>query len=206
MHETTHQTEARLEGALRSKQLHNLTRRPFTLAIRASLAFLAILTMAATPVLAQSATPIPKLDLNRLTGTWFELAHLPDKSEKDCVSNATVLYALGDKPGRLQVVATCLLKDGASNVRNKDARLADKMGDGKLKIPGFLPYFLAKKSWVVGAGAEYEWLLVGSPNHKTLRILSKTQTLPPATLSDLQSRAAAQGYPVAKLIQVPQTQ
>ena len=161
----------------------------------------------ATPLLAsaQAPTPVPKLDLNRLTGTWYELYHLPSKAEKKCVSDASVLYALGDKPGRIQIVFTCLLKDGASNVQNKDGRLADKAGDGKLKIPGFLPYFLAKKYWVLATGPDYEWALVGSPNHKSLSILSRSQTLPPATLSDIQSRAAAQGFPVARLIQVPQT-
>jgi apolipoprotein D and lipocalin family protein len=155
---------------------------------------------------AQAATAIPKLDLNRMAGTWFELYHLPNKAEKKCVSDATVLYALGDKAGRLQIVSTCLLQDSATNVRNMDARLADKSGDGKLKIPGFLPYFLAKKLWVFAAGPEYEWLLMGAPNHKTLWVLSKTETLPDGVMAGIQAKAAAEGFAVAKLVQIPRTQ
>ena len=159
-------------------------------------------SLAFSPLLkAQSATPVPHLDLNRLSGVWFEQAHLPDKAEKHCTRNATTLYALGDKPGRIQVVNTCLLKDGTSNVRNSSGRIADKSGDGKLKVPYY--FFFSKKYWVLGLGPNYEWALVGTPNHKTLAVLTKSTTPPPALITDIESRAAAQGFNVSKLLPVP---
>ena len=169
---------------------------------------LSAITLTAAPALAQSVTPLPQLDLNRLPGTWYEIAHLPTKSEAKCVSNPLVLYALDDKPSRLQIVFTCRRSDRSTDASNSTARYANKIkpgqvSDGRFKIPFFLPYFLAKKYWVLALADDNSWALVGTPNHKTMQILSKSQTLPAGTLSAIESRAAAQGYSVAKLIQLP---
>ena len=167
-------------------------------------------SLTAAPALAQHATPIPQLDLNRLTGTWFEIAHLASKSEAKCASDPTVLYALDDKPARLQIVFTCKRNDTSTDARNSTARSAVKLkpgqvADGRLKIPYFLPYFLATKYWILALTDDNSWIMVGTPNHKTLQILSKTTTLPAATLTDLQSLASAQGYAATKLAQLPAT-
>ena len=179
---------------------------------------LAALALTATTAQAQSATAIPVLDLNPLPGVWFEQAHLPAKSEKHCISSPTVVYALDDKPLRLQIVQTCKQKDTSTNISNAIARTAKKPKklkpgqvstapppDGKMKIPYFLPYFLATKYWILAEAPDYSWIIVGTPNHKTLQILSKTPTIPPQLFADLQSRAAAQGFAVARLVRLPQT-
>ena len=168
-----------------------------------------------TPALhAQHATPAPSLDLTRLPGVWFEVARLPDKAEKHCVSDATLLYALNDKPRTIQIVATCRLKDGSSQVRNTSGKSADKIPkplrnqpgqpiDGRFNVPG-LP-LLHHPYWVLALAPDYTWSLVGTPNHKSLWLLSKSPTPPPTLLPELTALASAQGFPVAKLIPVPHT-
>ncbi len=153
--------------------------------------------------LAQSATPAPHLDLTRLAGVWFELAHLPNKAQKQCVHDATTLYALGDKPGRIQVVKACVLADGTSDARNSSGRTADKSSDGKLKVPYY--FFFSKKYWVLAVDPDYQWAIVGTPNHKSLWLLSKSLNPAPTLLPDLEARAAAQGFNTAKLIHLPHT-
>ncbi len=79
----------------------------------------------------------------------------------------------------------------------------DKAGDGKLTVTHFWPF--TQKRWVLALGPAYEWALVGSPNHKSLWILSRTPTLKPEVLADIKSRAAAQGFDPARMITLPRS-
>ena len=168
------------------------------------LILLALLT--ATAAAAQTPTPIPSLDLHALAGTWFEVARLPTRHEKKCTDGALVLYALGDKPGHLQVVTSCQVKGNFTTILNADGKSATKFHkhqpapaiDGKLKITYTFPF--TSKLWVLALTPDYA--LIGSPNHKTLSILSKTPTLPPATLTQLEQTAAAEGFNQSNLQQV----
>ena len=162
---------------------------------------LVLLVASAGGAPAQTVTAVPQLDLDRLAGTWFELALLPNKAEKACLSDALVLYAGADKPHRLQVVNACTMQGGNVNARNADLKPNKKSTDGKLKIIYTWPF--SQKYWFLALGANYEWALIGSPNHKTLWILSRTRTLAPDVLADIKTRAAAQGFDPARLVDVP---
>lgn len=157
--------------------------------------------MGACAARGQAVVALPKLDLNRFATGWYEIARLPNKPEKKCVSNAFQMYAPGNKPGRFQYLQSCLLKDGETNIRNLTGRL-DEEGDGKLKL-GTLPLFRTKL-WVMATGPDFEWALVGSPDHKLLWVLSRTATMDSAVLQQVEGVAAAQGFKVGKLETVVQ--
>ncbi len=79
-------------------------------------------------------------------------------------------------------------------------KVADTLGDGKLKVSYLWPF--SQKYWVLAVGPEYTWALVGNPNHKELWVLSRTETMNPEMLEEIKSKAAAEGFEGAKLIQV----
>ncbi len=164
---------------------------------------LCVLLGAAAGLRAQAVSAVPKLDLHRSTGTWYEMARLPNKREKRCVGDGFMLIADGEKPDRLLVVVSCKAKSGYPNVFNVQARAQDKSGDGKLKVRYIWPFY--KKFWVLDVGPEYEWALVGSPNHKSLWVLSRTPVMTPEVLREVEARAAAEGFPMAKVVAVPQS-
>lgn len=151
---------------------------------------------------AQSVTPVPKLDLNQITGTWYEIARYPNKREKKCLGNAVMLVALGDKANHFQLVYTCKIKAGYTDAINIDGKAQDKAGDGKLKLGSIWPLY--RKFWVLAVGPENAWSLVGSPNHKDLWIYSRMPALAPDAFAQIQARAVAQGFSAAKLTQTPQ--
>ena len=165
---------------------------------------LALLLLGGTTrrMVAQKVTAVPKLDLNQYMGTWYELARLPNKTEKKCVANIKVLYALGDKKGTFQMGTSCDLKDGTPDDYDGTGKM-DKVGDGRLKLSRLVIF--STPYWVLATGPAYEWALVGSPKHKTLWILSRTATLDPAVLTQIKSTATAQGFDLTKLITVAQT-
>lgn len=165
------------------------------------LALVAALWLGAGPAVvhAQSATAVPQLDLDKLTGTWYQIAKLPTKSEKKCITDETVLYALSDKRDTFQAGTFCIVKHGDHDNINNSGRMS-KHRDGKLQLRKWILFH--RPYWVLATDPDFHWALVGTPNHKQLWILSRTATLPPGQYEQLQNTAAAQGYPVAKLVLV----
>ena len=164
------------------------------------LAALTLALAATLPAPAQKATPVPKLDLNKLTGTWYEIARLPEKTQKKCLSDDTILYALSDKPASFQAGTFCTVK-GNDQANINLAGKQDKSGDGKFKATHLLIFH--RPYWVLANDPAFNWALVGTPNHKALWILSRQVTLPPDLYAQLQQTAAAQGFPTAKLLLIP---
>lgn len=158
--------------------------------------------MVAAAAGAQSVQPVSALDLTKFSGTWYELARLPNKAEKKCVGDVLALYGLEDKANHFSVVNTCSLSDDTPLVRNDSGKRPGKLTDGKLQTSYFV--FLSHKTWVLAVDPNYQWAMVGSPNHKNLWIYSRALTLDPAVMADLRSRAAAQGFRVARIVTTPQ--
>ncbi len=159
------------------------------------------------PAMGQAAggavTAVPKLDLNRYMGTWYEIARLPSKTERRCVKDVQVLYALADKKGNFQLGTTCRLKNGTPDDYDNTGKI-DKAGDGKLKLRRLYPF--TSPYWVLATGPAYDWALIGTPKRKSLWILSRTPTLDPEILAQIKASAVAQGFDLAKLIVPPQGQ
>jgi apolipoprotein D and lipocalin family protein len=153
------------------------------------------------PASAQAVTAVPKLDLNRYIGTWYEMARYPIKREKECTGDEMMLYALGDKPNSFLLVTSCAIKADNSDSWNAKGK-QDKAGDGQLNTRSFWPF--STKYWVLATGPAYEWALVGSPNRKSLWILSRTPTLKTGALAEIEAKATAQGFNTANLVQISQ--
>jgi apolipoprotein D and lipocalin family protein len=156
----------------------------------------------AAGALAQKPTPVPSLDLKMLTGSWYEVARLPNKPQKNCTGAPILLIALGDKPKQIQFVDSCTSKSGYTDAHNYNVTLADlkKKGplvvDGKLKIGSYFPF--TSKLWVLSL--DDSSAVLGSPNHKQLWILSRSTTMDAGALAALEAKAASEGYATGKLI------
>ena len=150
---------------------------------------------------AQAVSAVPQLDLQRFAGGWYEVQRLPDKAEKHCVADAMQIYSIGDKPGRFQIVDSCILKDGEASIRNASGRV-DKAGGGHLKLGFLFPF--TSKLLVIAVDPGYDWAMVGTPNHKALWMLSRNGQLAPEVLAQLTAQAQAAGFKTAKLVKVTQ--
>ncbi len=153
------------------------------------------------PALGQTVTAVPKLDLKQFMGTWHEVARYPNKAEKQCVSDAVQLFAERYKANQFTIVSNCQTTTGPSDASNHNGK-ADKSGNGMLKVTTIWPF--SRKLWVLALEPNYEWALVGSPNHKSLWILSRTAVMKPEVLAEIEAKAAAEGFDTSKLIPFPQ--
>ena len=177
----------------------------FVLRLGAGAAVIAV-AMSGLPniAIAQAVSPVPSVDLNRFAGSWYEIARLPTKREKGCISDVVDLVALADKADRLQLVNSCKTKNDYTDVNNAGIKAEKNSGDAKLKITYVWPF--SDKVWILALGDNYEWVLLGSPNHKLLRVLSRQRTMSPEVLVTIRQKAASEGYAIDKLILTPQTQ
>jgi apolipoprotein D and lipocalin family protein len=166
-----------------------------------ALAIATLLLAIPHPTSAQRVSAVPKLDLTSFMTSWYQVAAFPVRAQKHCLSNTLVLYALGDKQNSFQVVTSCQIKDDNPDYWNASGKL-DPTGSGRLGLRRLLIFHTGY--WVIATGPSYEWALVGNPNHHSLWVLSKSPTLAPAVLTQIEAAATAAGFKTAKLVQLPQ--
>ena len=171
--------------------------------MRAQWKYVALITLWMT--IAHAQTPVTNLNEHRLTGSWYEIARLPNKAEKRCVADAVELIARWSKPGSLQWVDSCTVQKDYTSSRTSYAHSIPKrktqqqvVGDGRYKVYTIWPF--SRKYDVLGIATDSTWLLIGTPNRKNLWIYSRNATMAPEVYALVRQLAASQGYPVQKLI------
>jgi apolipoprotein D and lipocalin family protein len=166
------------------------------------LLMLGLLVITATAQAAQPLTSVPRLDVPRYAGQWYEIAHLPMRYQKDCLADITANYTV--KPdGSIAVRNTCRTAKGtdvaegvARPVPGHPARLEVSFAPGWLS---WLPFVWADY-WVIAIDPDYQWAIVGEPDRDYLWILSRSPSMERARFETLKARAAAMGYDLEPLI------
>jgi apolipoprotein D and lipocalin family protein len=145
---------------------------------------------------------VPRVDLQRYAGRWYEIARLPFRIQNGC--HATTATYSGNPDGTIRVENRCL--DGSFTGKERravgKAWVVDKATNARLKVQFFWPF--RGDYWVLGLGPDYEWALVGDPARKYMWVLSRTPRLPAATYDAILALAKERGYDVARLIPTPQ--
>jgi apolipoprotein D and lipocalin family protein len=155
-----------------------------------------------TPAAAEAgpdrATPVPvaRVDLERYTGTWYELAKIPNRFQKDCAGGTTATYSLRSD-GRIEVVNRCRKPDGTFKEARGVARVVDNATQARLKVSffsvlGIRPFW--GDYWIIGLGADYRFAVVGSPDRKYGWVLSRTPDPGPEVLERAFAILTRQGY------------
>lgn len=174
-------------------------------------ALLAVLMAAAGPLLAQGPSetrpldnrPVAQLDLQRYSGRWHEIAHLPMFFQRHCVDRITATYT--PRPdGTIEVRNACRTRDGKVDESVGSARpVAGKPGQLEVRFApdwlSWLPMVWADY-WVVELDPDYRWAVVGGPDRKYLWVLSREESMDRAVFDAIRARAAQRGYPVDRLI------
>lgn len=146
---------------------------------------------------------VSALDLQRYSGQWHEIAHLPMFFQRKCVANITATYSQ-NSDGSIGVLNACDDKNGKRISSEGTARPLEGY-PGRLKVR-FAPDWLSwvpmvwADYWVVELDPEYQWAVVGGPSHKYLWILSRAPSMDRNLFEDIRARAAQRGYPVKDLV------
>jgi apolipoprotein D and lipocalin family protein len=70
---------------------------------------------------------VSSVDLNRYAGTWYEIARLPNRFQRDCESDISARYTVRPD-GKISVVNTCRTPGGRVKTAEGTARIASRGG------------------------------------------------------------------------------
>lgn len=134
-------------------------------------------------------------------GEWYEIARIPFYFEEQCKAPVKAVYAQsGDD---ISVTNSCMTDSGKTDVSNGMAYFVESQNVAKLKVT-FVPSWL--RFTHIGRGdywvlyTDYNYSLVGAPNHKYLWILSRNESADVSQVTKLLSIAHEQEFDTNKLV------
>lgn len=165
----------------------------------ASVAALSALAFWTSPP--KGVEPITNFDVNRYLGTWYEIARLDHRFERN-LDFVTAEYSLRSD-GRIKVVNQGYDKRNArwKSAEGK-ARFNGEKNVGSLGVSFFGPFYGGY--FIFDLDPDYQHVLICGPSKNYLWILSRTPTMDPAVYDALVAKARALGFPTDTLIKVDQ--
>jgi apolipoprotein D and lipocalin family protein len=147
---------------------------------------------------------VPEVDLRRYAGTWYEIARLPNKFQRACVSDVTATYAL-QPDNRIAVTNRCRESDGDIREARGVARRVEGRPPSVLKVRfapavlSFLPMVWGDYN-IIDLGADYDYAVVGTPDRSYLWILARRPEMDPPLYQRVLDGVRAQGFDVSALV------
>ena len=162
---------------------------------------MSILSIFSGPI-TTSVKVVGYVDLNRYTGTWYEIARFPNSFERGlkCV---TATYTLRND-GRITVLNKGHKVENPAVEKQSQgvAWVPDKTYPAKLKVRFFWPF--SGDYWILALDPSYRFVLVGDPSLKYLWVLSRTKTIEDTDYRHLLDIAKENGFEISKLMLVEQ--
>ena len=147
---------------------------------------------------------VPKADLQRYAGRWYEIARLPMPFQKP---DESAIAEYGTNPdGTVSVHNIAIRPDGSRREVFGYAKILNPGENTKLAVrfkTWFGPFIPIPKSgnyWILHVDPDYTEALVGAPDRKYLWVLARTPTIPEVRYNALLAKAKVLGYDVTKMI------
>ena len=115
---------------------------------------------------------VAQVDLQRYSGTWYEIGSFPMFFQRNCVANTQARYSI-EPEGQVGVHNQCMTDNGIEKADGIAEAVAGS-NNARLKVAFFRPFWA--DYWIIGLDADYRWALVGNPDRKYLWLLSRSKT------------------------------
>jgi len=143
---------------------------------------------------AQELKTVKSIDLNKYSGTWYEIASFPQRFQKGCECTKAV-YTPTEK-GYIIVENRCNRNGKESYIKGK-AFVVKNSGNAKLNVQFFWPF--KGKYWIIDIADDYSYAVVSHPNKKYLWILSRTPKLNEEVYKNILIRLKDKGFDLSNL-------
>ncbi len=150
----------------------------------------------------QTLQTVAKVDLNKYSGKWYEIASYPQRFQKGC-NCTTAEYTVSEK-GYVIVENRCSrdsVKGKQSYIKGK-AFVEKNSGNAKLEVQFFWPF--KGKYWIIDLADDYSYAVVSHPDKKYLWILSRTPKMNESIYNQILGRLKLKGFDLTKLKITPQ--
>lgn len=122
---------------------------------------------------APPAPPLPTVavvDLARYLGSWYEIALVPNRFQKQCVADTQARYR--QRGDDIEVLNRCHQSDGTVSEATGIAKPVAGSANAKLRVSYFRPFY--GDYWVLALPEDYRWVLVGEPTRRYGWVLLRT--------------------------------
>ena len=155
--------------------------------------------------------PLPALGVAGYMGTWYQVAWIPNRFQKQCVSDTTATYRdRGD--GTVEVLNRCKLADGSSDsvlgIARPPAGVAriegGRLMPARLEV-SFLPAWLRWTGigwgayWVVELPPDGRYAIVSEASRQYLWVLARQPALTPVDDAAVKAKLEALGFDLARV-------
>ncbi|MEP1469732.1 MAG: lipocalin family protein [Halieaceae bacterium] len=180
------------------KQVFNLTRFNRLLIVIATVSVLA-----GCLAIPEGVEPVTDFDVNRYSGTWYEVARLDHRFERG-LSNVTASYSLQDD-GTVKVVNRGYnFEDDSWDDAVGKAAFVDATDVGYLKVSFFGPFYGAYAVFELDK-QDYQYAFVAGNTTSYLWLLSRTPTVSGTLRQQFIDKTTTLGFDPAGLIWVDQS-
>ena len=173
------------------------SKRWISLSLSGSTLIFMLSLMTANPDQNPELQTVPKVDIKKYSGKWFEIASFPQRFQRNCYGT-TAEYTIHEK-GYVIVENRCnkdSINGKESYIKGK-AFPVDGSGDAKLKVQFFWPF--KGDYWIIDLADDYSYAVVSNPNRKYLWILSRTSTMDDKVYQQIIERLLSKGFDLSKL-------
>ncbi len=146
---------------------------------------------------------VPRVELARYQGTWYEIARLPMWFQRNCLRSQATYGIL--ETGEVSVLNECDTADAKESIRGR-ARVVDAKTNARLEVrfdnwfSVFIPSQPQGNYWILYLDDAYRTVIVGTPDRKCLWIMARTPAIDEAQYTRLVNIASGLGFDTNKLI------
>jgi apolipoprotein D and lipocalin family protein len=141
-------------------------------------------------------TPVASLDIQKFAGAWYEIGRYPNKLQRKCAGNVTVVYTRKSN-GDLEIRVQCLGTKGIAEVYKTDAKIADAAANAKMKT-GWGDH------WVIDLDPNYQYAAMSDSKGENLWILGRAAKMSDAVYQAILRRVEKMGFNPGKVAKTPQ--
>ena len=143
---------------------------------------------------------VADVDLDRLLGTWFEVARLPNlEADGPGQLSVDVTATYAKRPDGQLTVCT-VAKNAKAGMRRSEVNglvYPDDPSGAKLLLKFYK--LIRGKLWVIGLDPEYRWALMGTPSRRRLWLIARAPSVELDDYDRALAIAEAQGFDVARV-------
>jgi apolipoprotein D and lipocalin family protein len=161
-----------------------------------------VLLVSACTGLPDGIEPVSELDLERYTGTWYEIARLDHSFERG-LSDVTAQYTLNPDGSVTVINRGYSAEEGGWQEADGRAVPVEDSAEGHLKVSFFGPFYA---SYVVfQLDDNYQEVYITGYNKDYLWLLSRSPRVPDKAIESFKAIAQAKGFDLGELIIVDQS-
>ena len=149
------------------------------------------------------AKPLPTVDyvdVPRYTGKWYAISSLPQFFTRNCKAQTAEYEVIN--PQTISVLNTCLKEKGQETIKGQ-AVVSNASTNAELIVTFdsfFTRLFRVKGDYnIIKLDKDYQYVMVGSSNRKSLWIMSRQPNMPEAVYRDYVEYAKTLNFPVDHL-------